>query len=174
MPAMPSIVQSDTSTAVPTQTTLPVKAETYPELPEDADVLVAGSLAIDLSCDYSPFGSELAQVAPVPHTSNPAIIGQSLGGVGHNVAVAASYVGSDVIFCSVVADDLSGRAALASLTKEGLTNTGIQVLPQRQEHGQHNMWPLTMPKRIFSLPWLTWVLSSSRSTSSTLTGSGNL
>lgn len=129
MPAMPSIVQSDTSTAVPTQTTLPVKAETYPELPEDADVLVAGSLAIDLSCDYSPFGSELAQVAPVPHTSNPAIIGQSLGGVGHNVAVAASYVGSDVIFCSVVADDLSGRAALASLTKEGLTNTGIQVLP---------------------------------------------
>ncbi|KAJ5783538.1 uncharacterized protein N7518_009215 [Penicillium psychrosexuale] len=93
-----------------------------------ADVVVAGSLAIDLSCDYTPFGDELTQVAPVPHTSNPAIIGQSLGGVGHNVAIAASYVGSDVIFCSVVADDLSGRAALSTLEKEGLSTAGIQVL----------------------------------------------
>ncbi|KAJ5202565.1 hypothetical protein N7449_004644 [Penicillium cf. viridicatum] len=94
-----------------------------------ADVVVAGSLAIDLSCDYTPFGDEPTQVAPVPHTSNPAIIGQSLGGVGHNVAVAANYVGSDVIFCSVVADDLSGRAALSTLEKEGLSTAGIQVLP---------------------------------------------
>ncbi|CAG8901560.1 unnamed protein product [Penicillium egyptiacum] len=94
-----------------------------------ADVVVAGSLAIDLSCDYTPFGDELIQVAPVPHTSNPAIIGQSLGGVGHNVAVAANYVGSDVLFCSVVADDLSGRAALSTLEKDELSTAGIQVLP---------------------------------------------
>lgn len=94
-----------------------------------ADVVVAGSLAIDLSCDYTPFGDEPTQVAPVPHTSNPAIISQSLGGVGHNVAVAANYVGSDVLFCSVVADDLSGRAALSTLEKEGLNTAGIQVLP---------------------------------------------
>jgi len=91
--------------------------------------MVAGSLAIDLSCDYTPFGDECTQVAPVPHTSNPAVIGQSLGGVGHNVAIAASYVGSDVLFCSVVADDLSGRAALSTLEKEGLITAGIQVLP---------------------------------------------
>ncbi|CAI7666825.1 unnamed protein product [Penicillium discolor] len=94
-----------------------------------ADVVVAGSLAIDLSCDYTPFGDEPTQVTPVPHTSNPAVIGQSLGGVGHNVAVAANYVGSDVLFCSVVADDLSGRAALSTLEKEGLSTAGIQVLP---------------------------------------------
>ncbi|CAI7602335.1 unnamed protein product [Penicillium viridicatum] len=94
-----------------------------------ADVVVAGSLAIDLSCDYTPFGDEPTQVAPVAHTSNPAIIGQSLGGVGHNVAIAANYVGSDVLFCSVVADDLSGRAALSTLEKEGLSTAGIQVLP---------------------------------------------
>ncbi|KOS48392.1 hypothetical protein ACN38_g601 [Penicillium nordicum] len=94
-----------------------------------ADVVVAGSLAIDLSCDYTPFGDEPTQIAPVPHTSNPAIIGQSLGGVGHNVAIAANYVGSDVLFCSVVADDLSGRAALSTLEKEGLSTAGIQVLP---------------------------------------------
>jgi sugar/nucleoside kinase (ribokinase family) len=96
---------------------------------EKADIMVAGSLAIDLSCDYTPFGDELTHVTPVPHTSNPAVIGQSLGGVGHNVAIAASYVGSDVLFCSVVADDLSGRAALATLETEGLSTAGIQVLP---------------------------------------------
>lgn len=93
--------------------------------------MVAGSLAIDLSCDFAPFGNKQVQVAPVPHTSNPAVIGQSLGGVGHNVALAANYVGSDVLFCSVVADDLSGRTALASLEKEGLSTAGVQILPRR-------------------------------------------
>lgn len=97
--------------------------------PQKTEVLVAGSLAIDLACDYTPFDNERAQIAPLPHTSNPGIISQSLGGVGHNVALAASYIGSEVLFCSVVADDLSGRAALATLEKEGLSNAGIQVLP---------------------------------------------
>ncbi|KAJ5962240.1 hypothetical protein N7501_007181 [Penicillium viridicatum] len=118
--ALPSQVED---TAKPAITEAPIT----PTL--KADVVVAGSLAIDLSCDYTPFGDEPTQVAPVPHTSNPAIIGQSLGGVGHNVAIAANYVGSDVLFCSVVADDLSGRAALSTLEKEGLSTAGIQVLP---------------------------------------------
>lgn len=129
MPAIPSIFQSDTNSESSEPSNTPAKPGASPELPKKADVLVAGSLAIDLSCDFTPFGAELAQLAPVPHTSNPAVIGQSLGGVGHNVAVAASYFGSEVLFCSVVADDLSGRAALASLSKEGLNNAGIQVLP---------------------------------------------
>ncbi|KAJ5972487.1 Pseudouridine-5'-phosphate glycosidase [Penicillium vulpinum] len=129
MPSIPGV-------ALPTQVASQVEDIPEPVSTEvpitptlKADVVVAGSLAIDLSCDYTPFGDELTQVAPVPYTSNPAIIGQSLGGVGHNVAVAASYVGSDVIFCSVVADDLSGRAALSTLEKEGLSTAGIQVLP---------------------------------------------
>jgi sugar/nucleoside kinase (ribokinase family) len=127
--------------AIPDVASLSQVASQAPDLPEPvttekpvtptpkADVVVAGSLAIDLSCDFTPFGAELTQVAPIPHTSNPAVIGQSLGGVGHNVAVAASYIGSDVLFCSVVADDLSGRAALSALEKEGLSTAGIQVLP---------------------------------------------
>ncbi|CAG8250037.1 unnamed protein product [Penicillium nalgiovense] len=128
MPSIPDV-------ALPSQVAsqvedIPESAGTEPITPTlKADVVVAGSLAIDLSCDYTPFGDELTQVAPVPHTSNPAIIGQSLGGVGHNVAVAANYVGSDVLFCSVVADDLSGRAALSTLEKEDLSTEGIQVLP---------------------------------------------
>ncbi|OQE96430.1 hypothetical protein PENNAL_c0001G05815 [Penicillium nalgiovense] len=128
MPSIPDV-------ALPSQVAsqvedIPESAGTEPITPTlKADVVVAGSLAIDLSCDYTPFGDELTQVAPVPHTSNPAIIGQSLGGVGHNVAVAANYVGSDVLFCSVVADDLSGRAALSTLEIEDLSTEGIQVLP---------------------------------------------
>ncbi|RMJ22685.1 IdgA domain protein [Aspergillus sp. HF37] len=86
---------------------------------DKADVLVAGSLAIDLSCDYAPFGNESTRIIPVSHTSNPAVVGQSLGGVGHNVAVASNVVG----------DDLSGRAALSALQKEGIPTAGIQVLP---------------------------------------------
>ena len=94
---------------------------------EKADVLVAGSLAIDLSCDFAPLPGTRAST-PTPQTSNPAIIEQSLGGVGHNVAIAASRVGSSVLFCSVVGDDLSGRAALSALQKENLTSEGIQIL----------------------------------------------
>lgn len=128
MPAIPSIPRQD---QIPKFENTPEPTTPAPPLPstEKTDVLVAGSLAIDLSCDYTPFGDERVQVAPVPHTSNPAVIGQSLGGVGHNVAIAASYVGSNVLLCTVVADDLSGRAALASLEKEGLSKKGVQVLP---------------------------------------------
>ncbi|KAJ5142148.1 hypothetical protein N7526_003143 [Penicillium atrosanguineum] len=128
MPAIPNIVQPNHDTAKPQDAFKAAQPAAPPQV-EIADVMVAGSLAIDLSCDFTPFHNELALIAPVPHTSNPAVIGQSLGGVGHNVALAATYVGSDVLFCSVVADDLSGRAALASLEKEGLSTAGVQVLP---------------------------------------------
>ncbi|PYH84914.1 putative carbohydrate kinase [Aspergillus uvarum CBS 121591] len=92
-----------------------------------ADIIVAGSLAIDLSCDFSPTERT---TSPVLETSNRAVIGQSLGGVGHNVAVAAKYLNSSVLFCSTVGDDLSGRAALASLRDENLSTAGIRVLPE--------------------------------------------
>lgn len=42
------------------------------------------------------------------HTSNPACINQSIGGVGHNVALAAHRVSKDVSvrLCSMVGDDV--------------------------------------------------------------------
>ncbi|KAL5333434.1 Indigoidine synthase A like protein-domain-containing protein [Aspergillus crustosus] len=94
---------------------------------EKANILVAGSLAIDLTCDYVPAAGQ--ETTPASRTSNPAVIKQSLGGVGHNVAFASSSLGSSVVFCSAVGDDLSGRAALASLQQEGLSTGGVQVLP---------------------------------------------
>lgn len=80
------------------------------------DILVLGSVAVDLSCDYSP-KKELSKkwrpetdfsVVPKMHTSNIATITQSVGGVGHNVALAAHRAGSglDVRLHSAVADDL--------------------------------------------------------------------
>ncbi|KEQ70103.1 IdgA domain protein [Aureobasidium namibiae CBS 147.97] len=89
-------------------------------------IFVAGALAVDFSCDYAPISSA-ASKEPALHTSNPAKINQSLGGVAHNVARAANLVGDPVRLCSAVGDDLSGRAALDALTTEGLENTGIKI-----------------------------------------------
>jgi len=79
----------------------------------DPEILVFGSLAIDLSCDYCPKGegtvSPSTDVTPHMHTSNIATITPSLGGVGHNVALAAHRaIGQDtnVKLCSVVARDM--------------------------------------------------------------------
>lgn len=71
-----------------------------------ADILVAGAVALDLSCDYA--GGESSEVAPKLHTSNPSRINQSIGGVGHNVALAAHLVSEDttVRLCSMVGDDV--------------------------------------------------------------------
>lgn len=83
-----------------------------------ADILVLGSVAVDLSCDYTPKGksSEDTTVSrkvnfdmiPQMHTSNIATITQSVGGVGHNVALAAHRAsgGLSVQLQSVVGDDV--------------------------------------------------------------------
>ncbi|GAB7323168.1 hypothetical protein MBLNU13_g05667t1 [Cladosporium sp. NU13] len=92
-----------------------------------SNVFVAGILAVDYSCDHQPRSSTTSALEM--HTSNPARIGQSLGGVGHNVARAASLMGSDVRFCSAVGDDLSGKAALAALSQEGLDSAAVKVMP---------------------------------------------
>lgn len=97
-----------------------------------ANVFVAGSLAIDLSCDYIPrseqdAGSSATQ--PELRTSNPAQISQALGGVGSNVARAAHLMGANVRLCSAVADDLGGKTALEALNAAGMSATGIKTLP---------------------------------------------
>lgn len=96
------------------------------KISKSPSVFVAGALAVDFSCDYAPISST-ASKEPALHTSNPAKISQSLGGVAHNVARAANLVGDSVRLCSSVGDDLSGRAALDALAIEGLESTGIKT-----------------------------------------------
>ena len=91
-------------------------------------MLVAGALAADLSCDYSPLEGFANSVKPLPHTSNPAIFSRSVGGVGHNVALAAHYAGASTLLSSAVGDDITGRALVEQVRTSGLPSVGIQVL----------------------------------------------
>lgn len=98
---------------------------------------VAGALAVDLSCDYAPFSVSNSPIDPLPHTSNPAIISQSLGGVAHNIAKAIHLVGAPVRLHSAVGNDLSGRAALSQLQDEGMSVSGIKTLPSPARTAQY-------------------------------------
>ncbi len=82
------------------------KAKPEPVATPTSDILVAGSVAVDLGCDFS--SPKSGDVSPQSHVSNPSRISQSIGGVGRNVAVAAHLAsgGSGVQFCSMVGDDV--------------------------------------------------------------------
>ena len=67
-------------------------------------------------------------VEPEPFTSNPASIRQTVGGVGFNVARAASLAGAQVEFCSVVGKDLAGNRALDEVLESGLSRDTIYSL----------------------------------------------
>lgn len=101
------------------------------------DIVVAGALAVDFSCDYAPFANASSPTDPLPHTSNPAAISQSLGGVAHNIAKAAHLLGSSVRLYSAVGNDLSGRAAVSQLEGEGMSTTGIETLPSPARTAQY-------------------------------------
>ena len=95
---------------------------------DGADVVVAGSLAIDLSCDFIPPNGPMTTDQPQLNTSNPASIRQSLGGVGQNVATALHYLAANVRLCTSIGDDLAGSTAVNMLAKRGLQTSGIHRL----------------------------------------------
>ena len=64
-------------------------------------------------------------VEPRTHTSNPAVIQQSLGGVGRNVATALQYLGVSAKLYSKVGNDIAGVTAIDMLHREGLLTSGI-------------------------------------------------
>lgn len=101
------------------------------------DIIVAGALAVDFSCDYAPLSGSTNQIDPVAHTSNPAVVNQTLGGVAHNIAKAAHLLGSSTRLCSAIGDDLSGRAALDKLQTEGMPTDGIKTLPHPNRTAQY-------------------------------------
>ncbi|KAI1143579.1 Indigoidine synthase A like protein-domain-containing protein [Hypoxylon sp. FL0543] len=98
-----------------------------------ADILVAGSVAVDLCCDYTGEDS-LEHPAPHLHTSNPSHIGQYIGGVGRNVALAAQRVMQNpkVRLCSIVGDDLAGSTILSSLESGGMDTSCIRRLSREE------------------------------------------
>jgi pseudouridine-5'-phosphate glycosidase/pseudouridine kinase len=100
------------------------------------DVLVAGSVALDLNCDYAGgvASDNSKTVSPALHTSNPSSISQSVGGVGHNIALAAHRISGEgkVRLCSMVGDDIAGSTILATLKASGLDTSSIRQLDPAQ------------------------------------------
>lgn len=89
------------------------------------DVFVAGSLAVDLSCDFFPAIERDSSTSPRPQTSNPANISQTLGGVGHNIATTIHHLGTHVQLCSVIGDDEAGTSIRKMLLAKGLSSSGL-------------------------------------------------
>lgn len=101
-------------------------------IPQPTDLLVVGSLAADTACDYNPFDKDEQQISPILHTSNPAAIRQSAGGVGRNVATAARYAGVQVSLASAVADDVAGKVLLDHLVRTGIDTSNVRMLETSQ------------------------------------------
>ena len=105
---------------------------------QQAEVFVAGSLAIDTTCNYNPDRkSRNKSGIPEMHTSNPAIITQSLGGVGQNVASTLHYLRTPIQFCSAVADDASGQTAVQLLADRRMSVDGIKFLRDGSRTAQY-------------------------------------
>lgn len=96
--------------------------------PSRYDILVIGSRVVDVSCTHALFSSSTSSV-PKQGPSDPAVISQCVGGVAHNTALAAPYLGANVLLCSVVADDAAGSLIREELSKGGLSCEGIIQLP---------------------------------------------
>ena len=107
------------------------------QLVSSADVVSAGSLAIDLACTYKPESQSTEIRVPQLATSNPAVITQSLGGVGQNVARAMHYLGTSVRLCCAVGEDAAGFAALEMLKKSGMQVAGVQQISGGARTGQY-------------------------------------
>ena len=118
---------------------------------QHVDLLVAGSIAIDLSCDFIPKSgksvmendvvsgdaSRESLTIPILGTSNASTITQSLGGVGQNVASAAHYLGASVRLCSAVGNDIAGHTALRILQEKGVDTSEIRMLGNGKKTAQY-------------------------------------
>ncbi|KAF2152590.1 Ribokinase-like protein [Myriangium duriaei CBS 260.36] len=87
-------------------------------------VFVAGSIAVDFSCDYKP-ATSASPKQPMLQTSNPAAISQSIGGVGQNVARAIHLLKVPVRLCTMIGDDLAGQMARIALDGAKMDTAGV-------------------------------------------------
>ncbi|KAL8982285.1 MAG: hypothetical protein Q9177_005318 [Variospora cf. flavescens] len=92
---------------------------------QPVDVIVAGSLAMDLSCDFAPSKGRQSSISPELQTSNPAQISRSLGGVGQNIAATLHRLGTNVQLCSTIGCDEAGASIKKMLLAKGLLLSGI-------------------------------------------------
>lgn len=130
-PATPAEPRPSNPSLPPTPPSTPTTTTSHP------DIIVAGALAVDFSCDYAPFPNSSSPLEPIPHTSNPAIVSQTLGGVAHNIAKAAHLLGASVELRSAVGPDLTGHAALHQLSSSDMSTSGIHTVPAPARTAQY-------------------------------------
>ena len=97
------------------------------------DVIVVGSLVVDVPCHYAPLQASNTTAQPTPASSNPATIRQCTGGVAYNIALALHYLGHKPLLMSVVADDAAGDQLLNQIKTDGLSAEGILHLPSSSD-----------------------------------------
>lgn len=101
-------------------------------------MVVAGSVALDLSCDYgSTTALQRPSKGPHRHTSNPSIMTQSIGGVGHNVATAIHLLGVKVRLCSAIGKDSAGKAIQDSLNHRQMDSRGLRAAREEFRTAQY-------------------------------------
>ncbi|KAF2670934.1 hypothetical protein BT63DRAFT_446231 [Microthyrium microscopicum] len=92
--------------------------------PLEPDIIVAGSLAMDTSCNHRPHSQkDMQDVAQ--YTSNPAIITQRPGGVGYNIAKAAHLLQVNTHLSTLVGADLPGQMLLTAVKSMGMATSRI-------------------------------------------------
>lgn len=126
-------VESGYSVALPRSRITATAASVHHEQESShrADVLVAGSLAIDTCCDYTPPKGSTREETPQASTSNPASISHSLGGVGQNIATAIHYLGTSVQLSTAIGTDAAGTTALEMIGHRALQTAGIRKVDGR-------------------------------------------
>ncbi|RFU73831.1 pseudouridine-metabolizing bifunctional [Trichoderma arundinaceum] len=104
-----------------------------------SNIVRATNIAVELSrlLSHGTSSSKSGDGQPQPHTSNPASISQSIGGVGHNVALAAHRASRQALvkFSSMVGDDIAGATVLSALEASGLDSTYVKKLDQAEHPG---------------------------------------
>ncbi|CAN6662417.1 hypothetical protein TRVA0_034S00518 [Trichomonascus vanleenenianus] len=115
---------SSTKKPAPTNPAITEKpAHTNPAI-TPASTIVVGTLALDMTCNLEGTGDALL------NTSTPGKVETSVGGVGHNVALAASYAGPSTRLVSEVGPDC--EQVLAELASNGFDTTGIRIAKDKQ------------------------------------------
>ncbi|KAG2023534.1 indigoidine synthase A family protein [Coprinopsis cinerea AmutBmut pab1-1] len=104
-----------------------------PPKPGPVDIAVVGSAALDITAKAdSSVNPSLA-----PHSTIPGSVSLTLGGVARNIAEASSraaqaaYQGVSSVLVSPVGEDLLGHILTEEITRVGMRNDGLIVLPQR-------------------------------------------
>ncbi|ESZ94635.1 hypothetical protein SBOR_4982 [Sclerotinia borealis F-4128] len=97
--------------------------------PPKPSIVVVGSVAIDLSCDYTPRTNQpTGGSSPQMHTSNIAQIRSSIGGVGYNILRAAQLSSKEPVnLYTFIADDQAGKTITQSLQANGHNTDDITV-----------------------------------------------